>query len=265
MNISNIVVIRFSLKLNADWQKIAYGSEENRGRWFFYRMELFKDFMANSLRNQTTKPMQTFILMDASDEVLYRKTERYISDLVTPIFSENRNHFLQVRKIIKERWSKDVAISRVDSDDILDEYYFERVNKSIREAISGGKIFTHIVATRGYRASRNHWQALYFNRSPFLTRYCQVYNGENVYDMNHLDVVSHPHIQCDSARWVQVINSTNVRNALLRSELDEVSFLKNIEKNPTVAATKQVSFSEQLPNELLSISGRIRKMPFFEK
>ncbi|APR94265.1 hypothetical protein PATSB16_09230 [Pandoraea thiooxydans] len=264
MEINNLVVVRFSLKLNPEWQEIAYGPEENRSKWFAYRVALFRRFLAASLRRQKVKSLKNFLLMDETDEADYRKFEHLFSDIVTPVFSKDKNHIQQVNEEITRAGYTNIALSRVDSDDALADNYFEEINRAIQRAIENNIRFTHVVATRGYHVTKECWQEVYYNRSPFLTRFCPRFNGENVYDIYHQHVISHPHIQCHSARWIQLIHDTNVFNALIDSQLDESLFIEHIKSNPRRIATQPTPYSQGFPSALSSFLCDLEDMPVFD-
>lgn len=245
-DIKNIVVIRFSLRMCQDWQKKAYGDESNRGRWFDYRMMLFNKFLAKSLRIQKVKSHINFVLMDETDQENYRNYEACLSDIVTPIFSKNNNHFSQVSDEIKRRGFESIAISRIDSDDaVADDYFFE-LNKTIKNCLRNSLEFTYVVATRGYRAGSQSWQEIFYNCSPFLTRYVPYFADENIYDINHEHAIQYQHIQCSTARWIQVIHDTNIANGFINSQHEEKFFLENINLNPKLIATKQLAYTDKL-------------------
>jgi len=261
--IENVVIVRFSLKLSKEWQKQAYGSEERRSRWFAYRMYLFNEFLAPALRNQTVKSVENFVLMDAEDKNDYQKFEHLISDIATPIFSINQNHFWQVSENIKKAGYANVALSRIDSDDIILNNYFEEVNRSISIATEQNIPFTHIVSTQGYRVTREQWQKIYYNCSPFLTWYVGQFHGENVYDINHEKVIDKLHIQSELSRWIQIIHTTNIGNTLIDSKLNTTEFFAKLQENPKLIATKPVGFIEDTPLEISSFLGSLKHMMQF--
>jgi hypothetical protein len=260
MIIKNVVIIRFSLKLSRDWQAIAYGSEDNRPIWFSYRMHIFINFLLNSLRNQTVKPVLVLLLMDQCDENDYLKFKLLISDIVTPIFSRNSDHFSQVNDHLNNLGLDNIAISRIDSDDIIFSNYFELLNHACSEALLNKFNFTYIVATMGYRVTRQYWQQVYYNCSPFLTIFCSKFNNENIYDFNHEDVILKPHIICNSARWIQVIHETNISNALLDLQFDTYNFIEKIKSNPKLIGTLPLAFSNNIPVEISPFINDIKSM-----
>jgi hypothetical protein len=261
--VNNIVIVRFSLKLNKAWQIQAYGSDENRSKWFAYRMSLFNEFLAPALRNQTVKSVENFVLMDADDKNDYQKSEHLISDIVTPIFSTNNNHFRQVSEHIKKVGYVNVALSRIDSDDIVLNNYFEEVNRSIRSATEQNIPFTYVVSTRGYRATREQWQNIYYNCSPFLTRFVAQFNGENIYDISHETIIDKLHIKCELAKWIQIIHTNNIGNTLIGSKLNTTEFLTMLQENPKLIASKPVSFIEDTPLEISPFLDSLKHMTNF--
>jgi hypothetical protein len=251
-DIKNIVVVRFSLRLNEEWQKKAYGDEGNRSRWFNYRMILFNDFLAKSLRSQRVKSLVNFVLMDQVDQENYQKYENDFSDIVTPIFSKNHNHYCQVSEEIKRLGFQNIALSRIDSDDAVADDYFYELNKTINSSLENGLMFSYVVATRGYRAGSNMYQELFYNCSPFLTRYVKSFNGENIYELNHEHVVQHQHIQCSSARWIQVIHDKNIGNNFIDSRFDEKSFLEEVDSNPKIVSTMPLVYANKIAPQILT-------------
>lgn len=258
--VSNFVVVRFSLKLNPDWQRLAYGGEENRPAWFSYRAGLTMNVLLKCLASQTVRPACVFLLMDQDDRPLFQEYFKGHADMLVPVFSNGKDHFQQVANEISSRASGPVAISRIDSDDAVADTYFEKVNYCIENALEKGAPFTHVIATRGYRVSGGKVQEVFYNCSPFLTRYAERYSGQNVYDMNHELVLQQQHIICSDATWMQLIHGTNVSNKFIQSNKTNEEFLELIASNPKLIGDTPRPLIEAYPSGYDCIKGAIEEL-----
>ena len=209
--IRNSVVIRFSLRIEA-WAKQAYGEEANRQAWFAYRARIFNEGLLTCLERQTEPGAVAYLLMDDSDRSQY-ETHIRKSGLLRPIFAGTSHPAsgLVAEDILKSG-AQDVAISRIDSDDLVSVFYIEAINRAIRSAIARDQGFDYVIAPHGYRTDMRRIEDFHHERSPFLTLFTPVYDGRNVYALNHWDVLAQPHILCDEARWVQIIHDSNLAN-----------------------------------------------------
>jgi len=231
IDIVNIVVIRFSLKLNSDWSFKAYGDETNRENWFKFRSDIFNNTLGQCLKNQTKLPDKVYLLMDESDQSYYLK---YLnSDQYHPIFSVNSDHFVQVEQdMIACGYNSNIAIYRIDSDDLISCQYIYDINARIEIAIKDGLGFDFIVNVMGYRSDLSKIQSIYYNCSPFLVLFEKMYSKRNVYGFNHENVIDLPHIQNLTPGWIQLIHSCNVSNNFSSNVLDSDSFKIRMKENP---------------------------------
>ncbi|WP_374278776.1 hypothetical protein [Azonexus sp.] len=222
-DIVNVVVIRFSLRVK-EWQSRLFFDEKSRESWFRYRAELYRSTLGRSLSHQTLKPFRTYLLMDEGDRSLH---EKYLGGLdFTPIFSD-RNHFQIVADDLKRLGVVDnVAVTRVDSDDIVERLYFEKINSKIRELKDVGKKSALIATCCGYRTNFLEIQSAFHCAPPFITLFRESYKGENVYSHDHREISEMEHVIDTSAEWMQVIHGTNVSNKLKPSNADSLDKFK---------------------------------------
>ena len=235
ININNVVIVRFSMKLSDDWQSKAYGESGSRESWFRYRCNLFSLTLLNSLRSQTIKPHYCVVLMDPDDRFLYDSF--FPKDkLIMPIFTKRFDNLHEQDPLVN---IPHLAVSRVDSDDILSNNYFEEVNKSIIDSIADNIPFKFVVACSGYRSNLREFQNIYYNCSPFLTVYEGKKLSTNIYLISHEDVLNLPHIQNHTARWIQILHDTNISNAFIDSELGINEFQNAVLLNPKLRVSKK--------------------------
>lgn len=225
--INNYVVVRFSLKISKDWQRKAYGDESNRDMWLKYRFDILNKTLAPSLRAQQVKPKAVFIIMDSSDREAY--TNYCLDkDIVTPIFSENNNHFLQIDNYIKNESEVNVAVSRIDSDDIISKFYFESINNTIEKAIDQKDKFTYVIACMGARSDGKLLQRMYYSCAPFLTEFSTNFNKVSIYSFNHETVLERPHVTNHDYLWIQYLHGGNIANAFFDEKEEWLSYVGKV-------------------------------------
>jgi len=212
MNISHIVIVRFSIRTSDSRHLQAYGSEEKREQWFAMRSRLFAETLYASLQQQSVPPLKVFLLMDEADEWLYAKYLNINDPRYMPIFSKGTACFGAVSDWIKNSKLSNLALSRIDSDDLIARNFLEEVGLSIESATSQGKFFKYVVSAMGWKTDGVRFRKLFFNYSPFLTLFCQKYSGENVYAIRHGQVYKQPHIVCHNSQWMQFIHGGNLSN-----------------------------------------------------
>lgn len=208
-SIRNVVIVRFSLRVQA-WRRRMFFDERGRDAWFEYRAMLYRRTLGASLAAQTVKPVRVYLLMDAGDRAL---AERHLSGLpFTSVFSVDGDHHQQVAADLEREGLVDhIALSRIDSDDIVARNYFEKLNACILDSLREGGPSELFVACKGYRSNFVDLQAMYYHDGPFITRFCKRYAGETPY-FDHKTSGQYPHVKDASAEWMQVIHGTNVAN-----------------------------------------------------
>ncbi len=208
--IHNIVVVRFSLRVAA-WNHRLFFDEANRADWFAFRAKLYQQTLGAAMHAQTVKPERVYLLMDAGDRHLQ---ERYLpAEEFTPIFTPSR----ESASLIASELSRDglldqVALTRIDSDDIVERRYFEKLNHRIQAIIDAGREPRLIVTCKGYRSNFVQIQPMYFSVAPFITLFKHRYNGDNLYGIDHSTMNDLVHDKDATAEWLQVIHGTNVAN-----------------------------------------------------
>lgn len=211
MEFLNYVVIRFSLKLKAEWEKKAYGDEGVRDAWFAMRAKIFKDYTYPSLANQSSPAHKILIFMDGSDVDNWGKHLALPAPFI-PIFTEGNNLNDETRRIIGEGPKDGVVISRVDSDDAVSRHYLKCLNKSAALALDRGDEKKYIVAANGFITDGARIQSIYYNCSPFISLFVKRYSGEVIYDFAHEKVLERNPFIDKNAIWMQVFHGTNVAN-----------------------------------------------------
>ncbi len=213
-NIKNVVVVRFSLRVPA-WRKKIFFNDKNRDAWFKFRSELYKQTLGLSIKSQTKQADRVYLLMDENDGDLYAK---YLEDsYISPIFSKDSNHNWQVGEdLVRSGLCENIAMSRIDSDDIIARDYFEKINTQISELVNQGQTVEYLVACTGYRSDFSQAQPIHYIGGPFITLYKQKYSYETVYGFEHKSLLQKTYIQNYDAEWMQVIHGTNVVNGFAK-------------------------------------------------
>lgn len=208
--IHNVVVVRFSLRVNA-WNHRLFFDEAGRKDWFAFRARLYRETLGAAIHAQTVKPARVFLLMDTGDRALQEAC--FPDPGFTPIFTERKDAAAQVaREITRAGLVENVAISRIDSDDIVERSYFEKINHKIQSMLGEGREPHLIVNCKGYRSNFVQIQPMYFAVAPFITLFSKVYRGDSVYAYDHSKMNEQPHEKDATAEWLQVIHGTNVAN-----------------------------------------------------
>jgi hypothetical protein len=204
MKLINIVVVRFSVRLKPEVCASVYGSEKNRDKWLAYRFDLFNKTIKKSLQRQTVMPEKVYLLMDDSDRNFY-ESEIHLDPLFTPIFAKG-NHLALVEKDLSEKYKKNIAVSRIDSDDLISDNYFEAVNASIIKACKSNFDLKCVIVCRGFRTNGKKIQDLYFNCSPFLTEYLPNFKQLRLLRMNHRKAIEEKFVLNNEARFMQFLH-----------------------------------------------------------
>lgn len=212
MNLYHIVVIRFSIRAKDKRYKQAYGSEENRESWFASRCDLFRATIHASLTRQSTAPLKVFVLFDEGDTELYKKYLNLSEGFYHPLFSKGDSGRQEVINYLKASGLANVALHRIDSDDLVSDVYFEKVGEAIRCAFRKGVNFKYVISAVGWKTNGVFLRKAFFNYSPFLAVFYREYNGEDVYAIRHGQVLRHPHIISSDSHWMQFIHGGNLAN-----------------------------------------------------
>ena len=234
MQINNIAVVRFSLRMKASWEVKAFEDESGRESWFKMRAAIFKSTLHSCLLNQTTAPIAVFILMDKLDRDLFNKYLNLQEPFYVPIYSEGSDGYDQVKAKIHAFDVPNLAISRIDSDDYISNDYFSNINDLIALNIRKGVDFKYIIAARGYRSDLKSIHQIFYNYGPFATIYLSTYGGENIYETTHAKIIKQSCLICVEPMWIQLIHGTNVNNKLYEVS----SFEKFFKINPLVDLVK---------------------------
>lgn len=245
--VSHHVVVRFSLRLNADWARKAYGDEPGREAWFAMRARLFRATAVASLEHQTVRPRQVLVLLDRGDRDLWTRHLDLAPPFV-PVFVDPEQAHLEVARRVLAVGARDVLLTRLDSDDAVEERYLERLGATAREARRLGRSVAHVVACEGFVTDLARVQSLYYNCSPFLALYARRYRGENIYAIEHETVLELDPLLNTTARWMQVVHGSNVANRLRRESRFEPGDARVMRLGPTrsVASGWPDGFAPQL-------------------
>ena len=189
MKLTNYVLIRFSLRLKPEWAAKAYGDESNRDAWFGMRAKIFKEYLYQSLSEQTTPPYKVIVFMDEGDADLWAK-HLNLPPPFSPHYCSGNNLNENTRQILLSGPQDNIVLSRIDSDDAISRDYLESINASAMEAVKNGNNKKHIVAANGFITNLNEIQAIYYNCSPFISLYVRSYDGEVIYDIAHETILS---------------------------------------------------------------------------
>lgn len=220
-DIVNIVIIRFSVRLS---KLSTFKDEETRTNWFIFRSNLFKNYLYKCLQHQTKKPNKVYLLVDKGDQVL---VERYLNLPNIDLLYTNpqmKNYKQQIAvDLYKSKLTKNLIISRIDSDDVINKDFFHNINQQL--LLHPKK---RLVACKGYISDLTNIQSLFYTNSPFISEYINFENTlsdveivKNLYnfslfDLGHFESVSLvEHIQNHNSEWIQLIHHNNKANKLL--------------------------------------------------
>ena len=218
-DISNVVIVRFSIRSkHFNFLK----NEEERNSWFIFRANMFNAYLHNCLYHQTKKPNKVYVLVDKDDKNLVGK---YLNtDNITVMYCNNEMKYYKEQILVdlcKNKLIKNVVISRIDSDDLINKDFFHNINQ---------QLLLHpkkkLVACRGYLSDLNVIQSLFYPNSPFISEYINFENNLtdheliknlrnfSLFDVSHtIDIV-----ECNqnhNAEWIQLVHHTNICNKLI--------------------------------------------------
>jgi len=208
----NVVVVRFSVREKSFERKFLSNDRAREG-WFNFRAELYEASLGASLAAQSVRPQAIFLYFDSGDAELVGK---YFSRLdFTPIFSGQDHERLMGEQVLRQGLSRQVVLSRIDSDDIVERHYFSKINSVLIEHHLRGTLAQRsmVVCRSGYRTNFIKMQRVNHVSPPFISQYFSDYSGEGAY-FNHTKLSTHdtPQILDESAEWLQIIHGTNVAN-----------------------------------------------------
>lgn len=228
-------VVRFSLRLNPEWEEKTFGGDPYREKWFEFRAKLFKNTIYRSVKEQTVEECKIILLMDKSDQAYY---EKYLGlDDIFPVFCDRFDFMGEIENIVNNHSiEQGVVLSRVDSDDILKPTYMQEVLESTKQAAGKGDVW--VVATDGARYDLANYQRLFYSVSPFISYVSFNNNIENIYGFNHELVSEKSDVIClksESPLWCQILHGSNVANSFWAS-LNEDEFKSRKARNEKAAA-----------------------------
>lgn len=213
--------MRFSLRLSRDWEIKAYGSEDKRASWIIWRLGLLSKHLISALLSSTRRPDKIFLLADTSDKEIIDSAIT-ANESVEWLFSSGAAPFEILRlRLLSLFAGNQVVISRIDSDDTISMKYGEELLAVANASIDKRRVQNYyIVYTNGFRSDGIRIQPVYYSCSPFLSLFCPAYSGENIYSINHEDVLKFPHLSIDIPSWCQIIHGTNVSNRFFPAHPD---------------------------------------------
>lgn len=221
--IHNVIVVRFSLRVRA-WRRRIFFDDRTRESWFKFRAELYRQTLGRSLSAQTERPSCIYLLMDAGDRSL---CEKYLQGLeFVPIYVGGMHERSVAEDLEAKGIVDNVALTRIDSDDIVAKNYLEKLNKKIRETMTPGGDGGLVITCAGYRTNFVQVQSAFHCAPPFITLFRTRYRGENVYSHDHREITEKPHVKDTDAEWMQVIHGTNVSNGFKPSNTHSLDIFK---------------------------------------
>jgi hypothetical protein len=210
VNVNVYITIRFSLRFER-YMKVAFGEEARRADWFAMRAQLFKASIVACMEQQTVPPRAVFVLMDTEDQDLWHQHLDLPAPYV-PLFVSGSGASAAVAARITADRAKNVVLSRLDSDDAISARYLEKTTELARELWRQGKSKAYMVACDGYVTNLDKIQQIYYNCSPFISLYARRYNGENIYDVEHQNILERDPYMLRNATWMQIVHGSNIAN-----------------------------------------------------
>ena len=210
--IRNFAVVRFSLRIG-NWHVQAYGEEKNREAWFEYRAELFNAGLLRCFASQTVRPNKVWLTMDQTDVAYFNKYIDQSYAFLAPVFERpGLSATEQVKQNLTELGKGQITISRIDSDDLICDSYFEEINREIQSALDAKKDFDFVLAPNGFRTDMRLIKKMRFENGPFITLYTPNYDGQDIYKFPHGMVLEQKFTMAEGARWIQIIHGSNLKN-----------------------------------------------------
>jgi len=214
-DIINVVIIRFSVRSKRfNFLK----NEEERNSWFIFRANMFNAYLHNCLHHQTKKPNKVYVLVDKDDKNLVGK---YLNtDNITVVYCNNEMKYYKEQILVdlcKNKLIKNVVISRIDSDDLINKDFFHNINQQLLFHPT-----KKLVVCRGYFSDLHKIQSIFYSNSPFISEYINFENNLSKYELeknlHKFSLFDSCHIgqtECNqnhSAEWIQLIHQTNISN-----------------------------------------------------
>ena len=205
MNIKSIVVTRFSVDYPTSYLK-KY-SQIEREEWFKNRSKIYKLGTLESIYNNSLVPNEIICIFSDKDRHNY---SNYLQDIdITPLFASYDNYQKVVSDYINKRYDK-VMISRVDSDDLIQQDYLEKILESYlitnnRYQVVVSAIVTDLKNTNLYT----------FDVSPFIS----IFHFDNkkeveIFSFKHHEIKNFNPIFVKSTSWLQIIHNNNLSNRI---------------------------------------------------
>ena len=162
---------------------------------------------ARKSRDANCQARLRFLMMDEGDRDLYDRYLNLKEDFYRPLFSHAEQGHEEIKDALKTYDLKNIAISRVDSDDLIHCQYLEAVQDTIRTAVAKEMPFEYVVAALGYHTDGCRIKSAFFNYSPFITSFSPSDVGRSPYGFRHGDVLKHATLVCGQAQWMQFIHA----------------------------------------------------------
>ena len=193
---------------------------EQRPGWLDYRMKLFYKYCLPSVKAQTFKDFDWWMLMDPTFPGLtqyhkHRLTQHAKILWITAPFKEEQ---VEVGELMKEIYDDEwVCSTRIDSDDIFRNDFMERVHglATEEEAWIG---FRH-----GYMMKDDRVASKKFLCNPFMSHVEYASPFRSVFHLSHKRVYKDGGLFKkieDVPGWIQVDHSDNVKNLVSRKIQD---------------------------------------------
>lgn len=215
-----VLLTRFSVRSTRFMEAAGIASERERERWFEQRARLFKAVTWPSLRAQRLRPDRWVLLFSAGDEALVERCLGTLDDWMQPLYLQPGLTVLgQIEAAVLDALAgrRSLLLSRMDNDDALAPDFFERIGGAAAEVEPGADELM-LLARRGCRWDGAQIQQVDYPNNPFITLRARDWPARrtNPLQMNHVEVLRHPHRFVDTAdgpSWLQVLHGGNASNA----------------------------------------------------
>jgi hypothetical protein len=157
---------------------------------------------------------QSFLMMDEADRGFYDRYLDLKESFYHPLFNVADAGHDEMAHVLSQSRLNNLAISRIDSDDLIHSGYLAAITQTICDGLSLSKKFDYVVAARGYRTDGHRITSAFFNYSPFITVFADVFQGQTPYGFRHGDVLKHATLVCGQAHWMQFIHGGNLANQM---------------------------------------------------
>jgi hypothetical protein len=202
----NIILIRFSLRIEQFQKRANILDEDNRNTWLENRIEIFNKVTAPSLAQQDAF---VGIFMARGDEWAYEQL--HTNQNFIPVFTNGTDIRRLSTSFLKEKFSPEPSyILRMDSDDAIHKNFFKNLKAPLN---------SYITQPWGIKWDGSRTSTIKYPNNPFITTYTNTYMTP--FFGHHTEVQrKKPLAISKPPMWLHYIHGGNVSNGFNRNDVD---------------------------------------------